>query len=76
MMGHCVCGWGGPGPCPCPNNPEYVRQQMAQPTQPMRMPAYGTPDLGWQCPVCRKVHAPFMPSCDCHEPKETPNANR
>src|SRR5690242_7106308 len=22
---------------------------------------------GWQCPVCRKVHAPHVDSCDCHE---------
>lgn len=21
---------------------------------------------GWQCPVCGKVNAPWMPECDCH----------
>lgn len=24
---------------------------------------------GWQCPVCGKVHAPWVASCDCHERK-------
>ena len=42
-------------------------KSIGQPTQPMRMPAYGTPDLGWQCPVCKRVHAPFVPGCNCHE---------
>lgn len=21
---------------------------------------------GWQCPVCGKVHAPWVAGCDCH----------
>jgi hypothetical protein len=21
---------------------------------------------GWQCPVCGRVHAPFVAGCDCH----------
>lgn len=21
---------------------------------------------GWQCPVCLKVHAPWVAECDCH----------
>jgi len=24
-------------------------------------------ERGWQCPVCKKVHAPFVPGCNCHE---------
>lgn len=20
---------------------------------------------GWQCPVCKRVHSPSVPSCDC-----------
>lgn len=28
------------------------------------------PQQGWQCPVCRKVHAPWVASCDCHKHKE------
>lgn len=23
--------------------------------------------LGWECPVCGKVHAPWVAGCDCHE---------
>ncbi len=56
--------------CPHPSlcNMRCLKQwQNMQPTQPMRMPAYGTPDLGWQCPICKKVHAPFVPGCNCHE---------
>ena len=22
---------------------------------------------GWQCPICGKVHAPWVPGCDCHK---------
>lgn len=22
---------------------------------------------GWQCPVCWKVHAPWVSECDCHK---------
>jgi hypothetical protein len=50
---------------------ENVRRLMAQPMQPMYTPAYGTPDLGWQCPVCRTVHAPFIPSCGCNESRNS-----
>ncbi len=25
---------------------------------------------GWQCPVCNKVHAPFVVACDCHERRD------
>jgi len=25
------------------------------------------PRYGWQCPICDKVHAPFVAACDCHE---------
>lgn len=24
-------------------------------------------NLGWQCPKCSKVNAPWVPSCDCHK---------
>ena len=20
---------------------------------------------GWQCPICKRVHAPWVPHCDC-----------
>lgn len=26
---------------------------------------------GWQCPVCAKVHAPWVAGCDCNEVKNT-----
>jgi len=55
--------------CPHPSLCHLVcmkQWKASKPTQPLRMPAYGTPDLGWQCPVCKKVNAPFTPSCDCH----------
>ena len=22
---------------------------------------------GWQCPVCKKVHAPWVAGCDCYQ---------
>lgn len=22
---------------------------------------------GWQCPACKKILAPWMPNCNCHE---------
>lgn len=25
-----------------------------------------TENIGWVCPRCGKVHAPFVPSCDCN----------
>ena len=25
---------------------------------------------GWQCPICNKVHAPFVAACDCHERRD------
>lgn len=28
---------------------------------------FNKPRTGWQCPVCNKVHAPFVAACDCHE---------
>lgn len=24
-------------------------------------------EKGWQCPVCGKVHAPWVICCDCHQ---------
>lgn len=24
-------------------------------------------ERGWQCPVCGKVHAPWVSGCDCHQ---------
>ena len=24
-------------------------------------------EQGWQCPVCGKVHAPWVSGCDCHQ---------
>ncbi len=24
-------------------------------------------EKGWQCPVCGKVHAPWVSGCDCHQ---------
>lgn len=29
---------------------------------------------GWQCPVCKKVHAPWIASCDCDVNKPISNA--
>lgn len=23
-------------------------------------------NFGWKCPSCGKVHAPFVPNCNCH----------
>lgn len=31
------------------------------------LPPKPSSDRGWQCPVCRKVHAPFIMGCDCHK---------
>lgn len=28
-------------------------------------------NTGWICPRCGKVHAPFVPSCDCNESVST-----
>ena len=27
---------------------------------------YTPPQSGWQCPVCGRGNAPWVPSCDCH----------
>ena len=27
--------------------------------------------FGWECPKCRRVHAPWVPECDCHEKDAT-----
>lgn len=27
-------------------------------------PPHG-PRLGWECPRCHKMHAPWVPACDC-----------
>ncbi len=39
------------------------------PPQPYPMPYFPpTPikqETGWQCPACKKVYAPWWPSCDC-----------
>lgn len=35
-------------------------------------PYYHSTQMGWQCPICHKVNAPWMPSCDCHR-KEVVN---
>ena len=26
---------------------------------------------GWECPRCRKIHGPFVQSCDCPKPVTT-----
>ena len=26
---------------------------------------FGQPQMGWQCPRCHKVHAPWVSECDC-----------
>lgn len=26
---------------------------------------------GWECPRCRKIHSPYIPSCDCPVPTDT-----
>lgn len=31
---------------------------------------------GWICPRCKKVNAPFIPSCDCQENNRTNYANQ
>ena len=38
-------------------------------TQPMPIPNYNPPQelLGWICPRCKKVNAPFVTECDCKE---------
>lgn len=23
------------------------------------------PQMGWQCPVCKAINAPWKPTCDC-----------
>lgn len=28
--------------------------------------SYAPQNLGWTCPKCNKVHAPFIPGCNCH----------
>jgi hypothetical protein len=56
---HYGCVWGGPGPCPCHRNPYQW------PT-PAPIPQWPVPaQMGWTCPRCGKVHAPFVPGCDC-----------
>lgn len=42
----------------------------------MEMP-YNYIRQGWQCPVCGKVHAPWVSACDCHITiaKGTPTTN-
>ena len=29
-----------------------------------------SPQQGWQCPVCKKVNAPWVPGCSCHMEKK------
>jgi phage FluMu protein Com len=29
------------------------------------------PAMGWECPRCHKIHAPFIISCDCPPPFNT-----
>jgi hypothetical protein len=37
----------------------YINLTASNYPQPIRQ--------GWQCPVCRKVHAPHVNECDCHK---------
>lgn len=34
------------------------------------------PVSGWQCPVCKRVHAPFVQGCKFCEPKTAPRPPR
>lgn len=45
------------------------------PMKPGPIPGLGWPSSvpqGWQCPVCRKVHAPSVLGCDCHRGGQPP----
>lgn len=33
--------------------------------------AYTYPLMGWECPRCRTIHAPFVRQCDCPAPSYT-----
>lgn len=30
---------------------------------------------GWQCPLCKKIYSPFIPSCNCTEAQEQSTAH-
>lgn len=54
-MGNCYCT----GECRkvggrCPNQDYF-------PT-----PLNSMGNMGWVCPKCNKVHAPYIPGCNCH----------
>lgn len=59
-------------PCPSPGCPHCDPDQRTAlpgswPRYPGQFPV--APLLGWECPRCHKVHAPWLPSCDCAPPK-------
>lgn len=65
----CTCHRPGTyGPIP-PTPPEPRRlgplipiEKLLRPNAPV--PTQSTPYQGWQCPLCKTVHAPFVKACD------------
>lgn len=41
------------------NSPAYAPNEYNLPAMPHPV------QQGWQCPLCQRVYAPHMPSCDC-----------
>ncbi len=31
---------------------------------------YNNVSIGWQCPLCKKIHSPSVTSCDCNIKKD------
>lgn len=65
---HCIeCGWstdkiGGPL-LPCPRC--YPQMATVPDMTPMPQPIVMQ---GWQCPLCKTVHAPWAKACTCSTP--------
>lgn len=60
-----VCGQ---YPCPSPGCPHCDPVLTRQPPFPWNTappPGPTAPRLGWECPHCHKVHAPWVPACEC-----------
>ena len=66
----CQCNWVGLGPCPCLQRANKIQYAMInKPVEDQTVAIGGSAGpkarQGWQCPVCSKVHAPWVPACAC-----------
>lgn len=50
---------GGPGICETCSREAAVAYPLRVAAEPASAP------MGWECPRCRAVHAPFVPRCSC-----------